>query len=93
MNAVRSQELVAADLGMTRQGVAVAECRALEKTHLMLVLGRDFPRLPGETFAEWFGQLRACAKFLATSSGRARTQPTQHHARIQTDRNPGPRRR
>ena len=82
MNATRSHDAVAADLGISRQRVAVTERRALEKLHLLAVLRSDFPILPGETFAEWFGQLRACAKVLATRSGRARAQHNKHHGPV-----------
>ena len=75
MNAVLSHDQTAAALSISRQRVATVERGALEKLRLMATLQNDFPLLPGETFAEWFGQLRACARVLATRSGRARTQP------------------
>lgn len=88
-----TQDQVARELGISRQAAAKLEATALVKLRTLAALADVFPRSPGEKFPEWFGRLRAVLISLKTATAKPPHQPTKHHARLQTDRNPGVRSR
>ena len=67
-----TQNEVGKRLGITRQAAAKLEKTALEKCRLLVALGEDFPRRRSETFAAWWGRLRAVLRCSQIRDGQRR---------------------